>query len=191
MLLLLHGCARARQPVSIGAISATVPADFVPMAPERIARLREAALSTDPSVDVAMVGRKPPGEPLPWMYLQRAELSPSVSAPITVGALLERTVTELRATLREGGLEVQRATTTTVGDTLELCSVTRPSPTSAKGAPVSSFSCARLWVSAASRKVHTASVVCLSLEAEPDECERIVGSRALTPGDAANLDATY
>ncbi|MDX2008732.1 MAG: hypothetical protein SFW67_00995 [Myxococcaceae bacterium] len=177
--------------MTIDAVSASVPADYVPLAPERVARLREAALSSDPSIEVSMVGRKPPDAPLPWMYLQRAELLPQVTVPLTVSTLLERTINELKATMNESGLEVVQATTTVVGDTHEFCSVAKSTPKSGKGTPVLSHTCMRVWVGAKSRKVHTASVVCMSLESEPEECKRIIDGRALTPGEAMSLSTLY
>ncbi|MCU0701172.1 MAG: hypothetical protein MUC96_32080 [Myxococcaceae bacterium] len=185
------GCTRPRQAVTIEAASASVPADFVPLAPERVAKLREAALSSDPSLEVSMVGRKPPDAALPWMYLQRAELRPQVTVPLTVNTLLERTINELKATINEGGLELVEASTTVVGDTHEFCSVAKSTPKSGKGAQVLSHTCLRVWVGAKSRKVHTVSVVCLSLESDPEECRRIIGSRALTPGEALPLSTLY
>jgi hypothetical protein len=172
-------------------VSATVPADYVPLAPERVEKLREAALSSDPSIEVSMVGRKPPDEPLPWMYLQRAEMSPQVAVPLTVNTLLERTITELKTTMTESGRELVSATTTVVGDSHEFCAVSKSTPKGGKGAPVLSHTCMRVWVGAKTRKVHTASVVCLSIEAEPQECQRIIDSRSLTPGDALSLATLY
>lgn len=191
LFLVGAACTKARQPVAIETVSATVPGAWVPLAPERLTKLRDSAMSSDPSVDVSMVGRKPPDEPMPWMYLQRAEMRPQVVVPLNVGTLLERTASELKTTMTDSGLSVVSATTTVVGDTHELCVVAKSVPKSEKGAPVLSHTCMRLWVSEKTRKVHTASVVCLSLADEPAECEKIIASRTHEPGAALSMASLY
>lgn len=179
--LALASCQKERAKVVIEGISITVPADFVPMAPERVAALREAAMTADPDVDVSMVGRKPRNAALPWMYVQRSSMPPRLKAPLTVAQVLEATLGEIKKTLGEGGLEVVESTSSVIGETHETCFVTR-----AKKAPaVLNQQCLRVWVSGG--RVMTASVVCLSETDGREECDRVLKSREITPSNPTPL----
>lgn len=183
VLCLLGACAKERVTLAIDGISATVPADFVPMDPERVAALRDAAQSAESDVEVSMVGRKPKGAPMPWMYLQRTAVRPSLGKPLEAGKVLDGTVRELKAALTDSGLELLSETGSVVGDSREVCLVTR----SQKTAQVSNHSCLRLWVGRGSKRVHTVSVVCLSTSDDEKECQRVLESRAVTVSDALPL----
>jgi len=186
VLLLLVGlgaCKKERVLVSIDGVSATVPADFVPMDPERVEALRDAALAADPSVEVAMVGRKPPQAPMPWMYLQRTAVRPTLSKPLQASKVLDGTISELKQALTESGLETVSATSSVIGESHELCFVTKAS----KNQAVLNHTCLRMWVGAQSKRVHTISVVCLSTVEEPQECQRVLDSKVVTVTGALPL----
>ncbi len=175
----LSACTRERERVTLDGISATVAPGSRPLAPERVEKLREAVRASGPGVEVALVGRRPESAPLPWMYLQRTVVRPMAMQTLEVSKVLEGTLQELRATLTDGGLEVLSSTSSAIDDTQEACFVTR----SNKGeASVTNHTCLRLWVGTETRAVHTVAVVCLSLSSETEECERILASRAVTPG---------
>ena len=177
-------CKKERVPLVIDGVSATVPADWVTIDPERVEKLREAAQSGDGNVEVAMVGRKPPGAALPWMYLQRTAMSPLMSKPLLAKALLEGTWLEINAALKESGLDLVTSTSNSTADSRENCYVTK----SKKTPPVLNHTCLRLWVGKTSKKVHSVSVVCLSMEGEDGECQRIIETRQLTASDALPLE---
>jgi hypothetical protein len=184
--LAFGACTRERERVTIDGISATVAPGSRPLAPERVEKLREAVLSSGPGVEVAMAGRRPESAPLPWMYLQRSVVRPHVLQPLEVSKVLDGTLKELRATLAESGLEVLSSTSSIIDDTQETCFSTR----SNKGeASVTNHTCLRLWVGAETRAVHTVSVVCMALSSEAEECERVLASRAVTPGPHLPLSA--
>lgn len=167
--------------VVIEGISITVPPDFVPMAPERVAALREAAMTADPDVDVSMVGRKPKGAALPWMYVQRSSMPPRLRTRLTVAQVLEATVGEIKKAIDDGGLEVVESTSSVIGETHETCFVTRAKKTPA----VLNHQCLRLWFTEG--RVMTASVVCLSETAAREECDRVLASRVITPSNPTPL----
>lgn len=179
--LALASCQKERAKLAIDGISITVPADFVPMAPERVAALREAAMTADPDVDVSMVGRKPKGAALPWMYVQRSSMPPRLKARLTVAQVLESTVGEIKKAIGEGGLEVVESTSSVIGETHETCFVTR----SKKAPAVLNHQCLRVWFSEG--RVMTASVVCLSEAEGREECDRVLKSRELTPSNPTPL----
>lgn len=183
LLLCLGGCKKERAVVTIDGVSATVPGDFVPMDPERVAQLREAAQAADPSVEVSMVGRKPPDAPMPWMYVQRTAVRPSMMKPLLASKVLEGTISELKLALKESDLETVSSTSSVIGDSHEACFVTR----SGKNQKVLNHTCLRLWVGAESKRVHTISVVCLSSDEAPEECQRILDSRVITVTGALPL----
>lgn len=180
----LPACKKERAALTIDGVSATVPADWVPMDPERVEQLREAAQNSDPSVEVAMVGRKPPDAAMPWMYVQRTALRPLLPKALSVSRVLDATLKELREALVESGLELVSSTSSPGPDSQEACFVTKSKTT----APVLNHTCMRLWVGKESKKVHTVSVVCLSMVDDAAECQRVIDSRQLTPRDALALD---
>lgn len=177
-------CKKERAPLVIDGVSTTVPADWVTIDPERVEKLRDAARSADGNVEVAMVGRKPPNAPLPWMYLQRNSMRPLMSKPLEAKALLEGTWLEINGALKESGLELVTSTSTNTVDSRENCYVTK----SKKTPPVLNHTCLRLWVGKTSKKVHSVSVVCLAMEGEDAECQRIIEARQLTASDALPLE---
>ncbi|MBL8933421.1 MAG: hypothetical protein JNM69_02650 [Archangium sp.] len=179
-------CKKERVPLVIDGISSTVPEDWVTIDPERVETLREAAQSTDGSVEVAMVGRKPPGAALPWMYLQRTSMRPAMMKPLPVKSVLEGTWLELNQALKESGLELVSSTSSFETDSREHCYVTK----SKKTPPVLNHTCMRLWVGKASKKVHSVSVVCLATEGDDAECQRVIEARKLTASDALPLEQT-
>ena len=184
LLLSLNACKKERAVVTIDAVSATVPGDFVPMDPERVAQLREAAQAADPSVEVSMVGRKLPDAPMPWMYVQRTAVRPSMVKPLLASKVLEGTINELKMALKESDLETVSSTSSVIGDSHEACFVTR----SGKNQKVLNHTCLRLWVGAESKRVHTISVVCLSTDEAPEECQRVLDSRVITVTGALPLN---
>lgn len=183
LLLCLGACKKERVLVSIDGVSATVPGDFVPMDPERVGALREAAQAADPSVEVSMVGRKPPNAAMPWMYVQRTAVRPSMMKPLVASKVLDGTIAELKQALKESDLETLSSTSSVIGDSHEACFVTK----SGKNQKVLNHTCLRLWVGAESKRVHTISVVCLSTDDAPEECQRILDSRVITVTGALPL----
>lgn len=185
--LLLVGCSKERVTLSIDGVSATVPASYVPIDPERVAALREAARNSDPDVDVSMAGRKPADAALPWMYLQRTSARPHLREAQLIKQVLEKTITELKTALAEGGLEIVSTTSTIGAQSHEVCFVTK-----AKQAPKAlNHTCMQLWVDRQNQFVSTASVVCLSTIDAPEECQRIIESRRFNPSQALSLDQTF
>lgn len=184
LVLSTTACKKARAPLVIDGVSTTVPEDWVTIDPERVEKLRDAAQSGDGSVEVAMVGRKPPDAALPWMYLQRTAMRPLMSKPLAAKALLEGTWLEINGALKESGLELVSSTSSTTADSRENCYVTK----SKKTPPVLNHTCLRLWVGKTSKKVHTVSVVCLAMEGDAAECQRIIEARQLTSSDALPLE---
>ncbi len=184
VLLSLYACKKERGSVIIDGVSATVPADFVPMDSERVAALRSAAQAADPSVEVSMVGRKPPDAPMPWMYLQRTAVRPSLRKPLQASKVIEGTIAELKQALKESELETVSSSSSVIGDSHEACFVTR----SGKNQKVLNHTCLRLWIGAESKRVHTVSVVCLSTDEAPEECQRVLDSRVVTVTGALPLD---
>lgn len=180
------GCTKERASVTIDGVSVTVPADFIPMDEERVAALRDAAKSASPDVEVSMVGRRPPGAPLPWMYVQRSAVRPNVATTMTVGQVLDATLAELHAALEESGLEVISRTTSTTPDSVETCFATRTK----KNAKALNHSCLRLWV-AKDERVVTVSVVCVSQLDDAAECQRVLESRRVTPSNALPREQTF
>lgn len=183
-VLVLAGCKKERAVVTIDGVSATVPADWVPMDEERVEQLREAARSSDPRVEVAMVGRRPPDAKLPWMYVQRTVIHPLLAKPLLAAKVIDGTMSELKAALTDSGLEVVSTTDSPALDSRETCFVTK----SKSATPVLNHTCMRLWVGRQSKAVHTVSVVCLSMEGEPAECQRVLDSRQLAASNALPLD---
>ncbi|MBM4777184.1 MAG: hypothetical protein GQE15_05710 [Archangiaceae bacterium] len=177
-------CKKERVPLVIDGISSTVPEDWVTIDPERVEKLRNAAQTADGTVEVAMVGRKPPGAALPWMYLQRTSMRPLMAKPLPVKSVLEGTWLELNQALKESGLEVVSSTSSLELDSRENCYVTK----SKKTPPVLNHTCMRLWVGKTTKKVHSVSVVCLATEGEDAECQRIIDARKLTANDALPLE---
>lgn len=177
-------CKKARVPLVIDGVSTTVAEDWVTIDPERVEKLREAAQTADGTVEVAMVGRKPPGASLPWMYLQRTSMRPLMAKPLPAKALLEGTWLELSQALKDSGLEVVSSTSTLATDSRENCYVTK----SKKTPPVLNHTCMRVWVGKTSKKVHSVSVVCLSTEGDDAECQRIIEARQLLANDALPLE---
>lgn len=186
LVLVVIGCTKERQLVSIEGVSATVPGDFIPMDEERVAAIREAARSADPTVDVSMVGRRPPSSPMPWMYLQRTALKPVFDGRLPVEKVLDLAKSELLSTLSSGGFETVSATTNQVGDSLDTCVVTKAKV----NAKALNHTCVRLWVGEKTRKVHAVSVVCLSLLDDDEECKRVLASRVVTPTAPMSLSAS-
>ena len=184
VLLSITACKKERVAVTIDGVSATVPGDFVPMDSERVASLREAAQAADPSVEVSMVGRKPADAPMPWMYLQRTAVRPSMMKPLQASKVIEGTLAELKLALKENDLETVSSTTSVIGDSHEACFVTK----SGKNQKVLNHTCLRLWIGAESKRVHTISVVCLSSVDAPEECQRVLDSRVVTVTGALPLD---
>jgi hypothetical protein len=183
-VLALTGCKKERVAVAIDGVSATVPADWVPMDEERVEQLREAARNADPSVEVAMVGRRPPEAKMPWMYVQRTAIRPLLAKPLLASKVIDGTLKELGDALTESGLELVSSTSSPGPDSQEACFVTK----SKTSAPVLNHTCMRLWVGRQTKVVHTVSVVCLSMVDEPAECQRVLESRQLTPSNALPLD---
>ncbi len=186
-LLVLVSCTKERQLVSIDGVSVTVPGDFIPMDEERVEALREAARSADPDLDVSMVGRRPAGAPMPWMYVQRTALKPVIDGRLSVEKVLELAKNELQSTLTQGGFETVSATSNRVGDSLDTCMVTKAK----QNAKSLNHTCVRLWVGSQSRKVHAVSVVCLSMLDDEEECKRILASRTVTPSSPMPLSSTF
>lgn len=184
LVLSATACKKERVPVAIDGVSTSVPEDWVTIDPERVEKLRDAAQAADGSVEVAMVGRKPPSAPLPWMYLQRTSMRPLMSKPLPTKALLESTWLEISGALVDSGLEVVTSTSSTTAESRENCYVTK----SKKAPPVLNHTCMRLWVGKTSKKVHSVSVVCLSTEDDATECQRIIAARQLTASDALPLE---
>lgn len=184
VVLSLAGCKKERVAVTIDGVSATVPADWVPMDEERVEQLREAARAADPAVEVAMVGRRPPEAKMPWMYVQRTVIRPLLARPLLASKVIDGTLKELRDALTASGLELVSSTGSPSADSQEACFVTKSKTT----APVLNHTCMRLWVGRQSKAVHTVSVVCLSMVDEPAECQRVLDSRQLTPTNALPLD---
>lgn len=184
VLVSLWSCKKERVLVTIDGVSASVPGDFVPMDPERVAALRDAAQAADPSVEVSMAGRKPASTPMPWMYVQRTAVRPSLVKPLLASKVIEGTIAELKVALKESDLETVSSTSTIIGDSHEACFVTK----SGKNQKVLNHTCLRLWVGAESKRVHTISVVCLSTDDAPEECQRVLDSRVVTVTGALPLD---
>ncbi|MBL8918962.1 MAG: hypothetical protein JNJ54_08905 [Myxococcaceae bacterium] len=180
----LPACKKDRAVITIDGVSASVPDDWVPMDEERVEQLREAARSSDPSVEVAMVGRRPPNAKMPWMYVQRTVIRPHLAKPLQAAKVIDGTLNELKGALTESGLELVSSTSSSAPESRETCFVTKSKTT----APVLNHTCMRLWVGQKSKAVHTVSVVCLAMVDEPAECQRVLDSRQLTASNALPLD---
>lgn len=184
LVLLLTSCTKERQLVSIEGVSVTVPGDFIPMDEERVEKLRRAAEAAAPGTEVAMVGRRPKGTPLPWMYVQRTALRPVIQGRLQVSKVLELAKREVLSALTEGGFETVSASSREVGDSLDTCVVTKAKV----DAKALNHTCVRMWVGKQTLTVHTISVVCLSLLDDDAECKRILETRTITPSAAMKLD---
>jgi hypothetical protein len=176
--------------VAIEGVSATVPSSFVPMAPERVAKLREAARAADPNTEVSLVGRRPPERPLPWMYLQHAQMRPHLAQAMSVKAVLEGTLEELKNALADSGLSLVKSTSSVVKDSLETCYSTQAPARDQASPVVLNHTCVTVWMGKTSGRVHALSVVCLSTEADAEECLRIIASRKTTASEALVLTET-
>jgi len=184
LVLCLAACSKERQVVSIEGASVTVPGDFIPMDEKRLQKLLTAAEAASAGTKVEMVGRRPKGSPLPWMYLQRTELRPVIQGRLSVSKVLDMAKREVLSALEEGGFETVSATSKEIGNSLDACVVTKAKV----DAKALNHTCVRMWVGGTSHNVHTISVVCLSMLDDPEECKRILDSRTITPDDAVKLD---
>jgi len=104
--------------------------------------------------------------------------------PLLASKVLEGTINELKMALKESDLETVSSTSSVIGDSHEACFVTR----SGKNQKVLNHTCLRLWVGAESKRVHTISVVCLSTDEAPEECQRVLDSRVITVTGALPLN---
>lgn len=162
-------------------VAVEVPAAYVPLEAERVARLRAAALREDPAatVEIAAV-RDAAGLAPGTVYVQRTEfVRPPVVEALTVRETLARMGADLQARLGAAGLEIVRTDVEVRDGALEGCvdgRMTRGERSMALR------NCMRFVVTSPERVIGW-NVHCMTEPARVEEvCGPVVNSRRFTAG---------
>lgn len=167
-------------------VSIAVPAEYVSLEPDRVERLRSAALRESPTATVEIVGAHDPAGLMAGMvYIQRSDLLRDPGAPaLTVRETLEGMRDDLQARLVGPGLELQRFDFTLADDALAGCSHIRMTQ---NDRTMEVHSCMRFIVPAPDR-LRAWTVQCMADTGRIGDCAPIIASREFTPGSALGFD---